>query len=632
MTAAKAVSISSAPVTSALTDVIPVNVLRDIPIAQLFPSLANPRREMDDASLDELATSILAHGIQSPLLVRPKPGQEDEGRFEIVAGHRRYYAAARANLGVVPCIARDLSDDEAAEVALIDNLQRVDIPPMDEAQAFGELRDRLLSIEAVAAKVGKEMAYVAKALKLLSLSEASRSALAAKLITIDHARLLCRLAELEQNAALKWCLDPHAGVKVAVEDVITKRLERSKEDDEDEDDEEEQGPERPRWRRTWEPQSVQELKDHIETESGTPLDRAPWPLTEDWLIPDAGACADCEKNTKANAPLFGDLDTGVAVCTDGGCFKAKTQAFVQIELRKAAMAIGKAESEDGQPKLAAISLSWKSTSTPPRLDKETGLPSLKQVFKCGQWMDIGPKGTKCEHARPGVTVDWDEPGYNNGRKLRKPGEVIQVCIQPKCKVHKKAYEKQASSASGGGRGESYEQQRAREKKELDAFKPRELPVRRALYDAIVTKLSGDALKRFLLRAASAASVCLATGFESEDWHKRVKYAEGLVAKAKGAELDHLLIASELGSELDVSHHEVNAADRGRSTLRKVAKELGLDPLAIERAAEKAIAPPKAEVAKPAKATLKPAAAKAPTKKVAAKKPSPKKAAKKAAHK
>ncbi len=77
------------------------------------------------------------------------------------------------------------------------------------------------------------------------------------------------------------------------------------------------------------------MKEHIECESGVPLDRAPWPLDDGSLLPDACACIECPQNTKANAPLFGDLDMGVAVCTDGGCFKAKTEAFVQIQLKKA---------------------------------------------------------------------------------------------------------------------------------------------------------------------------------------------------------------------------------------------------------------------------------------------------------
>lgn len=639
-----------AAVTSISRADIPLAVLREIPIGELSQGGSNPRRDWESALLDDLTASIREHGIQSPLLVRSRhdhaPGCYDkeikallvclrpEG-YEIVAGHRRWRAALSLGIKTLPCIVRDLSDDEAAEIALIDNLQRVDIPPMDEAEAFGELLDRLLSIEAVAAKVGKEIAYVAKALKLRSLSEPSRLALSEKLITIDHARLLCRLAETEQNAALKWCLDPHAGVKIAVDDVIAKILESRKPDPEEDDDEkDEDGRRRPSWRHTWEPETVQALKDHIEGESGTPLDRAPWRMDEASLVPDVPACVDCEKNTKANAPLFGDLDTGVAVCTDGGCFKAKTEAFVQIALKMAATSSPKSSNPAASNPAAPVRLSWKLTSTAPRMEKDGSGPSLKQVFKYGQWMDVGPKVEKCEHTRPGVTVDWDEPGHSNG-KLRKPGEVIQVCIQPKCKTHKKAYEKQA------GERESYEQRHAREKKELEAFRPRELRVRRALYDAIAAKIVGqDALKRLLLEDSKYRSICMAAGFFEDDWRKCAKHVEGLVAKAKGVELDWLLLAHVLGGQLHVSHNDIAARDHGRGDLRKVAKELGFDPAAIERNVEESLAAEKARgenpaakpvpVKKAAKSAAKKAPAPKPAKKAIRKKPSAKKAAKKGA--
>jgi ParB family chromosome partitioning protein len=610
-----------AAVTSISRADIPVAILRDLELELLLPSRTNPRRDWNEDALNELTASIREHGIQSPLLVRSIT--EAEGgvlskNFEIVAGHRRHLAARRAGLKVAPCIVRHLTDEEAAEIALIDNLQRVDIPPMDEAEAFGELLDRLLSLPAVAAKVGKEVAYVAKALKLRSLTEPARMALTEKLVTIDHARLLCRLAEEEQNEALKWCLDRNAGAKTSVEDVVAKRVAARRTAEGGEDDEEEdpdEGPSRPSWRHQWEPETVQRLKEHIETESGTPLDRAPWRMEEAELIPDAGACSECEKNTKANAPLFGDIDTGVAVCTDGGCFKAKTEAFVQIALKMAATS----------SKAAPIRLSWKSSTSTPRMEKDGSGPSLKQVFKYGQWLDVGPKVTKCEHTRPGVAVDCYGAGH-------KPGEVIQVCIQPKCKTHTKAYEKRSSSSSGsGGRGESYEVREAREKKELEAFRPGEMPVRRALYDAIAAKLTGDALKSFLLRNANAAAICAGIGFETENWKERQKHAQGLLAKAKGAELDRLLVASAIGDELEVHHYDVKAADKGRGDLRSIAKDLGIDPLAIERAAEKAIEQSKPE--KPKKPE-KPAAKQPAPKAIAkpAKKTAVKKAAKKAGRK
>ena len=563
----------------------PAQLVREIALDQLSESGKNPRRTMNQADLDELAASIREVGITVPLLVRP--GLLKKQEYEIVCGHRRFAAAVIARLKSVPCIVRELGDAAAAEIALIDNLQRVDVPPMEEAEAFGELLDRLHSIAAVAAKVGKEQGYVAKRLKLRTLTECSRQALAEQLITIDHALLLARLAAEEQDEALKWCLDTSAGSKTPVDQVIAKRVAIRKD------------PKESRWDREWEPESVQSLRLHIEQDAGTLLARAPWPL-DMALLTAQPACSECPRNTKANAPLFGDLEIGEPTCTDGACFKEKTQAWVKIQARV---------SEGTQ---APLRVSWKSTSTPPRQEKAGGGIALNQTFKYGQWLDIGKKGAKCEHMCPAVTVDWSDAnarGYMGGsEKLRKPGEIIQVCIQPKCKVHVKSYEKAQSNGAGGAARESYEEREAREKKEVAAFKPAEAPVRRALYDAIAAKISSDEIKRRVLLDDDCNfhdGICFATGFVSDNYQQRTKHVNGLIAKAKGVELDQLLLHGILGRELEVDHFHITLPDKGRGDLRKLAKEIGLDSAKIEREAEK---PEKPAPAK--KAAAKPAAKKA----------------------
>jgi ParB/RepB/Spo0J family partition protein len=235
-------------------------IVREIPLEQLEASRNNPRRTMNETDLTELAASIREHGVNVPLLVRPWlraivveldngteydfPGlsmaeaspyidgsaeifqghkvvrTEVEDTYEIVCGRRRSEAATLAGLTSVPCIVRDMTDEQAAEIALIDNLQRVDVPPLEEAAAFDELLARLGSIAAVAARVGKEQSYIAKRLKLCTLTCWSADALRKKLITIDHALLLARLASDEQNEALKWTLDRNAGSKTPVSKVV----------------------------------------------------------------------------------------------------------------------------------------------------------------------------------------------------------------------------------------------------------------------------------------------------------------------------------------------------------------------------------------------------------------------------
>lgn len=578
--------------------------LKTIPLEQLEPSRKNPRRTMNVADLWELAASIREHGIQVPLLVRPTVWSDAGAQeYEIVAGHRRCEAATLAGLDEVPCIVREMSDEEAAEIALIDNLQRVDVPALEEAEALGELLELHGSVQAVAAKVGKEQAYVAKSLKLRALTDQSRTALTEGLITVDHARLLARLAEAEQNAALKWCLDTQAGVKVSVDDVIAHRLNRRNAAVDEGDDEDGEASRRPRWRREWEPQSAQRLKEHIECESGVPLDRAPWPMEEDWLLPDVGSCLDCEKNTKANVPLFGDLDMGVAVCTDGGCFKAKTVAFVQIRLNYAPF---------------ALKVSWKSTSTAPRQEKDGSGPSLTQTFKAGQWIEATKR---CETSRVAVTVDWSDANNRGhmgvGGELRKPGEILQACIEPKCKVHAKAYEKVARSRGGGAGAEreSWEDREKREAAELEAFAKEEGPVRRALYDAIAAKLSSDQLKRLLLEDnPDEGALLLGVGIVEDDWQKRAKRAQAVIAEAKtSAALDRLLFHNAFGYELGIDHSDIAAKDKGRGKLRELAKVAGVDAAAIERQASQ----PEKQKPTPAKAAKAPKP-KAPAKKAAKK--------------
>jgi ParB family chromosome partitioning protein len=495
-----------------------VQLFQMVPWDEIQTAPWNARKTFDKDSNKQLAASIEQHGIQVPLIVRPLA--QDGFKFEIVAGHRRFNAAAELNLDFVPCIVRDLNDDQAREIGLVDNLQRVDVPAMEEADGFDELLRRLGSIAAVAAKVDKEQAYVAKRLKLCSLTTWSREALREKLITIDHALLLARLAEAEQNAALKWCLDPHAGSKTRVDEVIKKRIESSSEEEEA-DLREDATPERTRWKYTWEPQSVVKLKDHIEAESGIPLDRAPWDLDIEGLGgSDVPRCNECDRNTKANTPLFGDLDICVAVCTDGACFKAKTEAFVRIQMRTA------------EGTAAPLRVSWKSTSTPPRLDKETSQPKREQVFKEGQWVAAKKK---CEFTGPAVTVDWSDAnqrGFMGGDdKLRKPGEIVQACIEPKCKVHAKDYVR-AKRASGDGESSSLRRQTgltAEQKKQNELAAQAENKIRGELVTRAigqVKKVEGELLRRLALRACG-------------DWlsHENERRFPGLLKQLKTAKAD-----------------------------------------------------------------------------------------------
>ncbi len=150
------------------TQVINATEYRNVSLSLLNESKSNPRRTFEDAALKELAESIRTQGILSPLLVRPLT----ENGFEIVFGARRYRAAQLAGQDTVPVRIRQMSDAEALEAQLVENLIRSEIHPMEEAQGFRallELEEPKYSIEQIAAKVGKSPAFVASRLKLTDL-------------------------------------------------------------------------------------------------------------------------------------------------------------------------------------------------------------------------------------------------------------------------------------------------------------------------------------------------------------------------------------------------------------------------------------------------------------------------------
>jgi len=163
----------------------------EMDIDLLTPNPSQPRVHMDDARLDELAQSIRSHGVIQPILVR-RVGD----RTEIVAGERRWRAAQRAGLLKVPVTYRDVPDDRMLEVALIENIQREDLNPIEEAQAYRRLTDELhLSQEAIAAGVGKDRATIANYMRLLRLPAEVRNELSSGALSMGHARALVTLPD-----------------------------------------------------------------------------------------------------------------------------------------------------------------------------------------------------------------------------------------------------------------------------------------------------------------------------------------------------------------------------------------------------------------------------------------------------
>jgi ParB family chromosome partitioning protein len=172
---------------------------RRVPIAFLKPNPRNPRRVFSDAELGELAGSIRERGIIQPIVVRTARGTTDQ--FEIIAGERRWRAAQRAGLHEVPIIVHEASDSEALELAIIENVQRADLNPLEEAMGYQALADEYkYSQDEIAKTVGKSRSHVANTLRLLRLPEAVKSYINDGRLSAGHARALIGLDDPETIA------------------------------------------------------------------------------------------------------------------------------------------------------------------------------------------------------------------------------------------------------------------------------------------------------------------------------------------------------------------------------------------------------------------------------------------------
>lgn len=173
---------------------LPRDAAVEIDIDLLTANPKQPRISFDDGKLEELANSIRSNGVIQPLLVRRR-GRE----YEIVAGERRWRAAQRAGLLKVPVVVRDIPDEKLLEVALIENIQRENLNPIDEALAYRRLVDELkLTQDDVASAVGKDRASVANYLRLLKLPDSVRALVAADALSMGHARALLGLERAER--------------------------------------------------------------------------------------------------------------------------------------------------------------------------------------------------------------------------------------------------------------------------------------------------------------------------------------------------------------------------------------------------------------------------------------------------
>ena len=194
----------------------------ELEIDSIVPGPMQPRTQFDDDSLGHLADSIKSHGIVQPVLVR-RIGDH----YELVAGERRWRAAKLAGLRTIPAVVKEIDDKDLLEVALIENVQREDLNPIEEAQAYSKLIETVgLTQEALAERVGRDRSYITNYLRLLKLPEDIQQLVRQKRISTGHARTLLALQHVDlQRLVARQIIANDLSVR-ATEDIVRKRTER----------------------------------------------------------------------------------------------------------------------------------------------------------------------------------------------------------------------------------------------------------------------------------------------------------------------------------------------------------------------------------------------------------------------
>jgi ParB family chromosome partitioning protein len=352
-----------------------VSSVQDIPLAKIRESKTNPRRFFDEAKLAELADNIKQHGVLQPILLRPLP-EGEAGTFELVAGTRRYRASKLAKRESIPATVRDLTDAQALELQVIENVQRVDVHPLDEAQGYAaliELQPDTYTVESIAARVGRSPAYVNGRLRLIQLIPEAKQAFYEDKLTVAHAFEIARLQPNDQRRALQECFPQYRNAAAILKD---KRAEAT---------------------------TVRELRGWIEREIHLDLTNAPFDPQDETLLPKAGACARCPKRTGSNPLLFPEVRQK-STCTDRECYGAKVEALVQIQVKPL-------EEKGEKPLRVSQAPAWQTNG------------HAKDMLFEGQYRKAKAKG-ECPNTKPAVLIDG-----------KGAGSIFYLCLTEKCDVH-----------------------------------------------------------------------------------------------------------------------------------------------------------------------------------------------------
>jgi ParB family chromosome partitioning protein len=349
----------------------------EIPLAMLTESPTNPRRQFNEDFLKGLAATIRNNGVLSPLLVRPM-----NERFEIVFGAQRFRAAKMAEKETIPAIIREMTDAEVLEAQLVENLQRRDVHPMEEAQGFKALLyldEPKYSIEQLAAKTGKSPVYVAARLKLTELSAPVVEAFYAEEIGVGHALLLAKLPADKQVEALNECFQEEWKASA---DRKAKRILLP----------------------------VRHLQTWIEQNILLLLKDAPFDKRDAHLVAIAGSCVDCPQRTAHNKLLFADLGKQDA-CTNPSCFSAKVDAHV-------------IKTVAAKPKLVQISTAYNKPQDGSPVLPRSKYVAIREEKPKDKELAQRPEYKTCKFTTEAIIAEGGDKGT-----------IHKVCANPDCPVH-----------------------------------------------------------------------------------------------------------------------------------------------------------------------------------------------------
>jgi ParB/RepB/Spo0J family partition protein len=327
----------------------------------------NFRKTFDEAALNELSESIKQHGILQPLVVRPGPG--DEGFYELVAGERRFRAAQLAGFEWVPVMVRHLDDKQFYEVQILENLQRRDVHPLEEALGFKRLLQHGFSEEEIADKLGKTRTFIAQRLRLNNLNKNWTEHLKAGKLALGAALLLARLDKANQDKVLKE----------------TEHFGRSLVD------------------AFW---SSKVIQDAINRYVYLDLAATIFPKDDAELNPARGACLTCAKRTGYNKTLFAEINEK-DYCLDSTCFQLKKDRFVAQQKQRL---------ESQGENFLTVSSQWY-------------LPDAsKDIVTSGSY-DLVQPDQVTDQCKKAIIIDGDNAGKEVMVKLRGRTEVLETTEQ-----------------------------------------------------------------------------------------------------------------------------------------------------------------------------------------------------------